>query len=281
MSEPTLSKRERQKQRREAKLAQQRAQEAKSRRLRIAVFAAIGVVFAGLIGLAIQRQAAERARLAEQEAAVQARLDDLGCTPDESMEDRGQGHLEAAALASSPPDTLYPDRPATSGTHYSNWLITGVYDELIDERALIHNLEHGYVVSYYSQDAPADQIDEYKQAAQEHIDGNYPKLIVAPWDGALPEGANFAYVAWGQRQLCQQFDADVFELFVRSHHSSAGDAPERTLPPHLTADQGIDPEGEPFLLPPLGEDTAPEGMDEDDPVPTEGVEADGPTEGTS
>jgi hypothetical protein len=275
VSETPMSKRERQKMRREARLQQERAADKRAQKLRLLVFVLIGVVFAGLVGLAVARNRAESARLAEQEAAVQARLDDLGCTPAEEMEDRGQGHLNANQLASSPPEVLYPDRPATSGEHFQGWLKTGVYDEVMDERVLIHNLEHGYVNVFYDESADAAQIDELKSFAQEQIDGSYPKLIVSAWDGDLPEDYNFAYTGWGVRQMCGEFDTDTLELFLREHHSGAGDAPEKTLPAHMEEGNGtIDPGDEPFLLPPLGDEAVPtEGMDEDgtatDPEATE------------
>lgn len=272
-SEQNLSKRERQKQRRDAKLAAQRVQEQRSRRTRLLVFVLLGVIFVGLIGAAVANQRRQAAELAQQEADAIARLDELGCTEDLEQEDAGQGHLDAATLGDRAPDTLYPNRPATSGEHYSSWMITGVYDELIDERALVHNLEHGYIVAYYDEGAEQAQVDDLKTYAQTQIDGSFPKVIVAPWDGDLPEDANFAYTAWGFRQMCSEFDQDVYEVFTRKHHSNEGIAPEKTLPPHLNADSGIDPEGEPFLLPPLGEAEAPEGVDEEGNVldPSEGA----------
>ena len=259
------SKRERQKQRRGAKLEQQRIAEAKSRRNRIIAFAVLGAIFLGLIAIAVVNQQREQREKEELAAQVQANLDELGCTDDEALGDAGQGHLDGASLADQPPDALYPDRPAASGQHYGNWLMTGVYDQQLDERVLVHNLEHGYVNVYYAEDAPEEDLAELKEYAQSQIDGDFKKVIVAPWDGQLPEGANFAYVAWNQRQMCEQFDADTFQLFLEAHHSGAGDAPEKTLSAHLEEGNGtIDPGNEPFLLPPLG-DQAPEneGMNED------------------
>ncbi len=263
-SNQRMSKRERQKARRDAKLAQQRAAEARARRIRLAVFAALGLVFVGLIGVAVASQRAERARLAQQEEAAAARLDELGCTQDEQRDDLGTGHLESTSLAQQPPEMLYPDRPATSGEHFGNWLKTGVYDELMDERALVHNLEHGYVVAYYADGAPEEQVAELKTFAAEQIEGDFNKIIVAPWDGELPGEANFAYAAWNARQMCAQFDRDVMTVFLRNHHSGAGEAPEKTLPAHLEEGGGtIDPGDDPFLLPPLGTDEGPtEGMTE-------------------
>jgi hypothetical protein len=258
------SKRERQKQRRNEKLQQQAAAEARSRRTRVIAFVALGVVFLGLVGVAVAQQQADKRAEEQQAAEVAANLEELGCTPDETLEDDGQGHLDGAALAQQPPETLYADRPAGSGQHYGNWLMTGVYDQLLDERALVHNLEHGYVIGYYDDSADEAGVSALKEYAQSAIDGDYKKIIVAPWDGELEGDANFAYVAWNQRQQCADFDDATFEQFLKNHHSGNGEAPEKTLTAHLAEGNGtIDPGNEPFLLPPLGEDApASESMDD-------------------
>ena len=265
MSSPDgLSKRERQKARRQDKLAQQAVVSQKERRNRILAFLAVGLVLLGLIGYSVLNRINENREAEAQRLAVLEDLDELGCTPDETLEDAGQGHLDGSSLGEQPPEALYPERPAASGQHFGNWIKTGVYDQLIDERALVHNLEHGYIVGYYDEGADEEQVEEFKAAAQERIDGKFKKLIVAPWDGELPGTANFAYVAWNQRQLCEEFDTDTYDVFVTAHHSSAGDAPERTLSPHLAEGNGtIDPGDDPFLLPPLGQgDTPEEGVSE-------------------
>lgn len=252
------SKRERQKQRRGAKLEQQRREEARARRNRLLVLALLALLFVGLVGAAFARQRAENQRKQEEIAEAEAKRDELGCTPIQQPEDQGEGHLDAATLAQQPPDVLYPDRPATSGQHFGSWLKTGVYDVDLDERVLVHNLEHGYVVAYYSEDAPTEQVTALKEHAQEQIDGRYKKLIVAPWDGALPGEANFAYVAWAARQMCAEYDRQTFQVFLEDHHSGEGVAPEKGLTPHLEEGNGtIDPKGEPYLLPPLDGQTAP------------------------
>lgn len=259
-----MSKRERQKQRRSAKLQQQAAVDAKARRNRLLTFALLGLIFLGLVGTAVVRKMQADAAAQAEIAAAQAQLDELGCTPDEQQEDAGAGHLASAELAANPPDTLYPERPASSGRHFGNWLMTGVYDQLLDERALVHDLEHGYILGYYDEDAPEEQVTALKEYAQARIDDDLPKIIIAPWDGALEGEANFAYVAWNQRQLCAEYGEKVFKVFAEAHHSGQGVAPEKGIPPHLEEGGGtIDPGDEPFLLPPLGSQEAPtEGMSE-------------------
>ena len=274
-SSDSPSKRERQKQRREAKLAEQRAAESRARRNRLIAFAALAAVFIGLIGWAIaDRQAGIAAAERDRQIALE-KASELGCTPDEETEDAGQGHLDGASLAEQPPDALYPDRPAASGQHYGNWIKTGVYDQLIDERALVHNLEHGYVLGYYDDGAEDDQVAALKEYAQSQIDGKFQKVIVSPWDGDLKGDANFAYVSWNQRQMCAEYDELTFKNFLVAHHSAKSKGPENTLTPHLEEGRGtIDPGEEDFLLPPLGDQEAPteggmESLSETTEIPSE------------
>ena len=265
MSSPdSQSKRERQKARRQEKLAQQAVVNQKERRNRILAFLAIGLVLLGLIGYSVVRKIQADEERERKEKLVQENLDEFGCTVDQKLEDAGQGHLDGSSLGEQPPDALYPDRPAASGQHFGNWIMTGVYDQPIDERALVHDLEHGYIVGYYDEGADEQAVEDFKADAQTRIDGKFKKIIVAPWDGELPGEANFAYVAWNQRQTCAEYDENTFDVFVTAHHSSAGEAPERTLSAHLTEGNGtIDPGDEPFLLPPLGQGETPsEGMSE-------------------
>ena len=255
-SSDNVSKRERQKQRRDVKLAKQRAAEARARRARLLTFVIIGLLAAAAVGALLWQQAEKRQEEAEIVARAKVALEEAGCEEIENLDDPGAGHLEQAALQEQPPEALYPDRPAYGGQHYGSWIKTGVYDELIDERALVHNLEHGYILAYYDEGADEAEVAELKAKAQEFIDDDRPKIIVSPWDGDLPEeGKNFAFVAWTHRQQCEVFNPDIFTVFVDDFHSGNGDAPanEKGIPAHLTAGGGtIDPGEEPFLLPPLG-----------------------------
>jgi hypothetical protein len=233
--EEQLSKRERQKVRREARLAAERAAAAKARRTRSIVFAVVATLVLAGVGFAVQRQRASSAAEHAARAAIETKLGQLGCTADTKQPDLGGTHIDQggpAAVAANPPEKLYPDRPASSGKHISQWVVSGVYDTLIDERPLVHSLEHGWINIYYLQTAPADQVTKLKDWARAQIDGAYPKMIVAPWTGeTLPQGANFAYVAWNFRQLCGQFDPEVAQLFARAHSGSNSTAPEANLIP--------------------------------------------------
>lgn len=256
--ETELTKRERQKQRREARLAQERAQLARARRNRLLAIAGVAVIALAGVGLAVANQVSQRQERQAEIASAEARLDELGCTPIEEQPNLGGAHLnDPGALAAADPDVIYPERPATSGPHLGAVAATGVYDDLVDERLVLHNLEHGYVTFWYSPDADPEMVQDLKDFGQERIDGDNPKLIVAPHD-SLPEGVDFGTVAWNFRQLCSQFDTEVASAFLSQHYNGE-QAPERFQPPHRAGERGvIDPAAQdgPLLFPPLGQDPA-------------------------
>lgn len=267
-----LSKRERQKQRKQAKRESERAAEARARRQRFGAFVLAGLVVAALIGVVAARVIGDRQAQAELAERAEARQADLGCTELASQPNLGAGHISPAtpeAFAAEPPALLYPDRPTSSGKHAPSVVAGGVYDNRIDERLTTHNLEHGYVVFWYDQAAPADEVAALKEWAQERIDGDFPKIIVAPWmEESLPEDHNFAAVAWGDRQMCEQFDPDVFQVVLNEHHGTSGDAPERGVPAHSGGGQGVfDPSEDDVLFPPLG--TAGDSATDAETTPTD------------
>jgi len=256
------TKRARQKQRRDHRLEEQRRELARARRNRLIVMLALGALAVAGLGYVVNDQIQQSRAEDRDREEVAARLEELGCTEIAEQPDLGGGHLQLdqASLAAADPALLYGDRPASSGQHMPQVALSGIYDKEIDERLLIHNLEHGYVNFYYGPDADPAQVDALKAFAQERIDGENPKIIVSRYATPMPEGANFGAVGWGARQLCAQFDEQVATVFLddRYEHPTA---PERNVPPHADAGQGgvLDPaeaEGD-LLFPPLG-GTAPD-----------------------
>ena len=259
----TETKRARQKQRREQRLEEQRREVAKARRNRLIAIVALCAVAAAGLGYVVYDRIQKAAEDDRQEAQVAAELQELGCTPITDQPDLGGGHLQLdqASLTAADPALLYSDRPASSGQHMPQVALTGVYDKEIDERLLIHNLEHGYVNLYYGPDADPAQVDALKTFARTQVEGPSPKIIVSSYSTPMPEGANFGFVGWGARQTCGQFKQSVAEVFVRDRYEHPS-APERNVPPHNDPEGGgvLDPgeaDGD-LVFPPLG-GTAPEG----------------------
>jgi len=255
VSDPSMSKRARQKQRRQERLREQQTQAKAARRNRLLSFTLIAVLIVGVLGYFVQDFLAGRQELAAASDAAAEKLDELGCTEAALQPDLGGSHLQTdpASLAAAPPEELYDDRPASSGIHMPQVVASGVYDVTIDERLTTHSLEHGYVVFWYDQQAEPDQVAQLKDFAQQQMDGDHPKIIVAPWGSELPGDANFSTVAWNYRQSCEQFDTDVALTFITEHYENER-APERFIAVHNEGGQGVlVPEGEPLLFPPLAD----------------------------
>lgn len=263
--EAELSKRERQKARRQQRLEAERAAAAKAQRRRIGGFVLVGVLIAGAVGFFVQQRLAERRAEQELIAAAQENLEELGCTADEEMPNLGAGHFEGMQeLPANPPQALYDHLPTTSGRHIAQVVVTGVYDEYVDERLTTHNLEHGYVVMWYDEEADPEQVEELKEFARERIDGDDEEIIVAPYNQPLDEDANFAFVAWDRRQLCEQFDPGIALNFINEHMDNQR-APEALAGPHLGDNPGeLDPAEDVVVFPPMGEEAP-----EEEPLPPE------------
>jgi hypothetical protein len=259
VSDENLSKRERQKQRRQAKLEQQQTARRTARTRQLLAIGLVVVVVVAGIGLVVANNRAER-------SAAAAAAEQFDCTEVAQETDYGGGqHLDFAALAANPPSELYQNTPASAGPHIGSVTASGVYDETVDERLVVHNLEHGYVAFWWDPDAPQETIDAVTQFVDDNLD-EYPKLVAAPYNADLPAEQAVTMVAWTFRQSCAGgFSPQVAQAFIDDHYGLAGVAPEKNLEPHSAGGQGvIDPaeEGGPLLYPPLGQEGG------TDPVPS-------------
>lgn len=245
--EQGLSKQERQKQRRQNKAAAHRVARRRDRtrkRLTVGFLVVLSAAAVAALGWQWQESQAEQAAL----------LADV-----EEFDADDARHLGADDYARVPPSELYDHRPSTGAPHTNNVVQTGVWEQAIDERLLGHNLEHGYVVAYWSPAADAAEIEALQQAAREAIDGGDEHLVATEYmnDEPMDGDAHFAFVSWSHRALLDTFDVEVFEAFLAEFHRDPS-APESHAGPHLGPDRGggIDPsahDGD-LLLPPFDDD---------------------------
>jgi hypothetical protein len=140
--------------------------------------------------------------------------------------------------------TTYPSIPPTSGPHANippGPLPAGVYDEAPDLARVIHSLEHGATVIWYSPSASGAQLDQLKSFYDQQIDEaavGQDRVIVAPYDypgegGQLPDGVMMAPTAWHRLQNCTQVNLAVAYDFTSQFSAPpvdgrdyAGEAPE-------------------------------------------------------
>ena len=136
--------------------------------------------------------------------------------PGQRMPDQGQAHVTPGA--GHPP---YNSVPATSGWHYGQPLGPvrwGVYDEFVEDEALLHNLEHGGVGVHY--DCP-EGCPELVEKLKDIVD-DFDKVVMSPYPNM---GSRIALTAWTFIDKFDEFDEERIRAFIRAHLSSPN-APE-------------------------------------------------------
>lgn len=173
-------------------------------------------------------------------AQARARAEAAGCdvvVDGAPLQDRS--HLDPADAP--PPAALYPDRPAHSGRHYGGLLALpdGTPTVPLDERAVLHNMEHGSVVVWFDPDVVSGQ-DRRSIAAWR--DARADLGFTSSANGAVfaspmpdlddPDAPAIALRAWGVAVDCARFDPLVADAFLVEHWGSHGAAPEADLSPY-------------------------------------------------
>jgi hypothetical protein len=157
-------------------------------------------------------------------AALAAARQAAGSQGVKTFPSAGRNHISANQQPSN-----WNSNPPTSGDHLANPLPAGVYDNEQDMRALVHNMEHGYVVILYK-GIPGDQVDQLRQFVDQR-DGS--KLVLAPYSGLASNGV--ALAAWQNLETMQRVNMDVVQAFVNDYMVGPGSgaksvAPEPSVP---------------------------------------------------
>jgi hypothetical protein len=132
--------------------------------------------------------------------------------------------------------------PPTGGKHNPSTLsdtsrFYSLAQKARPERA-VHELEHGYVVVWYDDKLPQDQVTHLQALAQQ---GNLDRmLVVGWWQGELPAGKHVVLTSWARTDRCEKVSDDVVNAFYKAHLNSEL-APEvgssMAGDPQLPADQ--------------------------------------------
>ena len=157
--------------------------------------------------------------------AIEApQIGDVQSTPGIRAEDRGGVHI--APGDSFPP---YATVPATSGPHYDRPLAPaswGVYDEVLLDEVLVHNLEHGGIGVHYNCPEGCEEIvARLAEIVTSAVDKG-EKLIMSSYPGM---SGTIALTAWTYIDLFEEFDEERVLDFIGAHESSPT-APEYLVP---------------------------------------------------
>jgi hypothetical protein len=158
------------------------------------------------------------------DAARAAGREQAGSQGVKTFPSAGRNHITPSQQPSN-----WNSTPPTSGDHLAAPLPAGVYDTEQDMRALVHNMEHGYVVIVYK-GIPSDQVDQLREFVDQR-DGS--KLVLAPWSGLPSNGV--ALAAWQNLEMMQRANMDVVQGFVNDYMVGPGAgaksvAPEPSIP---------------------------------------------------
>jgi type II secretory pathway pseudopilin PulG len=139
-------------------------------------------------------------------AALQAGRQAAGSQGVKTYPSAGRNHISANQQPSN-----WNSNPPTSGDHLGNPLPPGIYGNDQDPRALVHNMEHGYVVILYK-GIPSDQVEQLTKFVDAR-DGS--KLVLAPYSGLPSNGV--ALAAWQNLETMQRVNLDVVQAFVNDY----------------------------------------------------------------
>ncbi len=114
----------------------------------------------------------------------------------------------------------YNSKPPTSGPHYAEWVDAGLYDEIVPDEYLVHNLEHGYVIIWFDCDQmTSDECQTTQDGIQTVIDyfDGY-KVIGMP---RRMEESPIALSSWGVLARLWAYDEDFIIEFIEEHQNQA------------------------------------------------------------
>jgi hypothetical protein len=183
--------------------------EAKRRRQRALTWTAVVVAAVAVIVGVIIWQGRDSDRVSPQ--ALAAARQQAGSTGVTEYAEAGRTHIDPNQQPSN-----WNSTPPTSGDHLAGTIPAGVYDSEQDERAIVHNLEHGYVVIQY-RGIPEDQVSQLRQFVNERSGS---KLILAPYSGLERDGV--ALTAWRNLETMQRVNLDVVKAFVDDYMVPGG-----------------------------------------------------------
>lgn len=143
---------------------------------------------------------------------------EAGCTDVEEFEEQGADHI-AVGSQHEP----YNSSPPTSGPHYETPAGTEFFAEQIPPEQLVHNLEHGQIVIWYSPDAS----NETRGHIEDLVTQQPTATAAAPYPD-LASPYQLVLTAWGASQSCEQVSQEVVDDFRREYQ---GQGPEPLTPP--------------------------------------------------
>ncbi|MET3963001.1 hypothetical protein ABIE44_002935 [Marmoricola sp. OAE513] len=243
---------------RRAMVEQMRSEQARKERTRsLLILGACIIVVGALIGSAAFvaiKDSRDKDALAKKKLASIGKTESAaGCDPIKTTKTDGQQNH----IPDGTPIT-YNDAPPSFGNHRPSPTAFGRPFYSADRpevAALVHNLEHGYVIAWYDETAAKDdkQMDQLKAIA-EKFQNAQGRFIAVPWytkehdglpaDGkAFPDGKHIALTRWsadaenpgdtskqaGNWQYCTSVSGGVMDAFFNKYTNEQSPEPGQPL----------------------------------------------------
>jgi hypothetical protein len=213
-----------------------RAQAAAERRRTILAVSVAGVVVVVLVGIVVA--VIRDYRTGQDPATYGVAAAAASC--DAPTTDPTSGSAVHVGPGTKRPDITkinYATVPPSSGEHFvvpeSPSLPFYTAKDRPRIETLVHNLEHGYTVVWYTAGLPAAQQEDLRKIADlaRQDPATSDKFIVSAWDdsyGTFPSGKTVAMSHWGaktgHRELCGAVSGAAVKSFIQKFPAS--DAPE-------------------------------------------------------
>jgi hypothetical protein len=189
--------------RREAEERKQAKARRSRRRRNLVTFAIAGAVAALVVFLIFSERT-------EEQAVDGVTAGEAGCTDIEEPEELGADHVDEGTPVN------YNSTPPTSGPHYQQTANVGFSEEPIRPEQLVHNMEHGQVVVWFSPDAAQSTVDSLTA----YVENAGIAMVGTPF-GEVPDGKAFSITAWGALQSCDEVSEGILDRF-RSRYQGRG-----------------------------------------------------------
>jgi hypothetical protein len=143
---------------------------------------------------------------------------------------KGEGTHVNSLTAKFPWNTT----PPSNGQHYPQWAVWGFYTQPVNPRMVVHNEEHGGVVTWWGSKVPSPTVAKLLAFYQEQPDGSfgtpYPslgsKIAITAWTGDTSHYQQNGYYGQGHIAICPNYTAATKKAFEDFRNLYRGHGPE-------------------------------------------------------
>lgn len=210
-----MSKKLEQKQQRRLAEERRRAERRREALRKNMVTIIVAVVVAAIVVVAIFFTRKERGLTG---APIGVSAAEANCSDVENYEQVSREHIDVGAEHGP-----YNSEPGTSGPHYEVPANTGFYAEELPQEQLIHNMEHGQIILWYSPELPPTTVDQIESL----VDKQAQATVAVPYpDIEAPN--EIVVTAWTASMTCEKISEAAINEFRKEFQ---GNSPEPLTPP--------------------------------------------------